>query len=556
MSIADSPQADAVLARLLVALAKNPSSSLRQVAIHREGGERNPAVTPFGMVISQSCRDAFGRFFSSGEHPLSALAIAAHAQAHFEFSPLFNPIGRLKDLSLAVISLIEDARVEARMGLIVPKLSDVFARCLDPKEAKAMVGVEGQLAQLAVCLHLRTDPFDNFLCKKVLSMMERVWEMPSLDLHDQRRAFNAVRSVGSVIANDLGQLRYRFDRSRYHVWPPYRDDNSGLWSDEKAEDLIHETVSQSNATDHSESSTPGLNMDRDLLFFYDEWDSSENRYKAGYTTVKHRGVDVMRMGAEIRPRFSSLSKAGARWTKALRGHRFSFGDSGDNLDLDRAVERSIDVVSGVSSNDRIFRLWRRQKLRAGVLFLLDASQSANDRIPGTFLSVLDVQKRALIGLADRFTADAISFGIFSFNSNTQDDVRVFAHKGFLTNWSDQERQSLKNLQAELSTRMGAALRHAGAICNGVLQQMAVVVITDGEPTDIDPRAPYYFDADTHQAVQDLRQSGVEVLCLKIGEDLRGRSAKIFGESNLFCVNPKAVSLGLLQLTRKLRKSFV
>ena len=556
MSVSDTPQADVVLARLLVALANNPSGVSREVAIHREGGERNPAVTPFGLVISQSCREAFGTFFSSGEQRLSALAIAAHAQAHFEFSPLFNRMGRLKDLSLAVISLIEDARVEARMGLVVPKLSEVFARFLDPQKAKTIVGVEGQLAQIAVCLHLRTDPFENLLCKKVLSMMELVWRMPSILLLDQRRAFDAVREIGSVIANDLGQLRYRFDRSRYNVWPPYRDDNSGLWSDEKAEDLIHETVSQGKATDYSESSTPGLDADRDLLFFYDEWDSSENRYKAGYATVKHRGVHVTRMGAEIRQRFSSLITADAPWTKALRGHRFSFSDSGDNLDLDRTVERSIDVVSGVASNDRIYRIWRRRKFRAGILFLLDASQSANDRISGTFLSVLDVQKRALISLADRFSADAIPFGIFSFNSNTQDDVRVIAHKGFLTLWSDNERQSLKNLQAELSTRMGAALRHSGAICNGVLQQLAVVVITDGEPTDIDPRAPEYFDVDTHRAVQELRQSGAEVLCLKIGEDLRGRSAMIFGQSNLFCVNPKAVSPGLLQLFRKLRKSFV
>src|SRR5207245_11527117 len=35
--------------------------------------------------------------------------------------------------------------------------------------------------------------------------------------------------VAGILANDLGQMRVRFDPQRYRVEPAYRDDNTFLW---------------------------------------------------------------------------------------------------------------------------------------------------------------------------------------------------------------------------------------------------------------------------------------------------------------------------------------
>lgn len=553
--LTSSPQADIVLSRLLNCFNDQQRNITRQVAVNLKVTARNPAVTPFGMVISQDYCDRLVSSFNTPRVPAFSLAAAAHAHAHYEFSNFFNPVERLKDLSLAVIALVEDARVEEVLNRLFPRVRTVFSRFLLPSIAQHMIGVEGQLAQLAVALHLKSDPFDNYLCTKALLMFDRLLEMPSHSSDHKIRAFNAARDIGSILANDLGQLRYRFDRSRYSVWPSYRDDNSGLWSDQKADDLVQEAISQGQNRSKSESEISGLEELQDTLFYYDEWDESENKYRIGFVTVRHRGVISRQFTNKRLLYFSPELTSRSQSFPSIRGDRYRYVDNGDDLYLDRALQRHLDLWAGADTNNKIYRTWSRKRIRTGVTLLLDASESANDRIPGTFLSVLDVEKQALISLADQFGADSVPFGIASFHSNSNKDVFVNYHKGFLDYWSHQEREGIRKLNATLSTRMGASLRHVGAISGRLFDQMIVVVITDGEPSDIDQPLSY-FHSDTRRAVIELKEKNIGVFCLKIGEDRAQSVASIFGESNLFCVKPNALSVGLSQLLKRLRKNFV
>ena len=548
------PQAEDVLSRLLRGLACTLNETPLVVSIHRSLGPRNPVVTPFGLVVSQAYSDLLRSFFAAPEIPVNALATSAHATAHHEFSPFFNDVGHLGDLSLAVISILEDARVEACLCQSIPNLSGVFGHFLDPMKARDLVGVEGQLAQLAVCLHRKSDPFDNFLCAKALSMMEGVWDASSRSPAERRQVFDSVRAIGSVIANDLGQLRYRFDRSSYSAWPPYRDDNSVLWSDERAQDFLHETVTRTGEPFLSSVGSEESSDQDGHVFYYDEWDFVANQYKEAYATVRHHGPGLVGRKVDCRQRFLVRSNKPSTWSMAIRGDRRKFSNVGNEINLDLVIERTVDLISGKALDDCVFQFWQRQRLRVGVMLLLDASESANERIPGTFLSVLDAQKQALSALADRFRADSLVFAVASFRSNTQDDVRVTVHKEFSGSWSMRERESLRNLQAQLSTRMGAALRHAGNIVEE-MQQSIVVVITDGEPSDVDERPVGYFDHDARVAVNELKRSGVDVLCLKIGDDSDERSARIFGSSHVYCIRPQSIAPGLFQLFKRLRKNF-
>lgn len=80
----------------------------------------------------------------------------------------------------------------------------------------------------------------------------------------------------------------------------------------------------------------------------------------------------------------------------MRGEFKLSVDSSEQLWLDKAIERSIDLRCQISPDENIFLQWQRQQLSAGVMVLIDASESANDRIAGSFTSILDLEKKQLL----------------------------------------------------------------------------------------------------------------------------------------------------------------
>ena len=65
------------------------------------------------------------------------------------------------------------------------------------------------------------------------------------------------------------------------------------------------------------------------------------------------------------------------------------------------------------------------------------------------------------------------------------------------------------MEGGLSTRMGAAMRHAA---HHLLKQpeclKLLLIITDGEPADIDERGPQHLRHDTKKAVEELYSKGI------------------------------------------------
>ena len=84
----------------------------------------------------------------------------------------------------------------------------------------------------------------------------------------------------------------------------------------------------------------------------------------------------------------------------------------------------------------------------------------------------------------------------------------------------------------MSTRKGAALRHAGA---GLMRQperrKLVILVTDGEPADIDERDPQHLRHDTRKAVDELAAKGVFTYCLTLDPNADAYVKRIFGAGN-------------------------
>ncbi len=120
--------------------------------------------------------------------------------------------------------------------------------------------------------------------------------------------------------------------------------------------------------------------------------------------------------------------------------------------------------------------------------------------------------------------------IAGFHSNTRHEVRYHHIKGFAERWDDTVKARLAAVQAGWSTRMGAALRHAGHyLAARRADKKILLLLTDGEPADVDVAEPDHLRADARKAVEDLSGVGVTTFCLSLDPKADEYVRDIFGK---------------------------
>jgi nitric oxide reductase activation protein len=93
------------------------------------------------------------------------------------------------------------------------------------------------------------------------------------------------------------------------------------------------------------------------------------------------------------------------------------------------------------------------------------------------------------------------------------------------------------MKGGLSTRMGAALRHAGQhLLKQSEKRKLILMVTDGEPADIDERDPQHLRQDTKKAVEELYSTGVLTYCLTLDPNADDYVKRIFGANNYTIVD--------------------
>jgi nitric oxide reductase activation protein len=281
---------------------------------------------------------------------------------------------------------------------------------------------------------------------------------------------------------------------------------------------------------------------------YDEWDYRVQLLRPDWSRlVEHRSErgDATQM-EEILEKYKPVAnrlrhlidKLQPRGVVRRRGY-----EAGDELDIDAAVTAMTDIRRGVMPdprvNIRITRHWRDLAL----LVLIDLSESTNEPI-GTRVSsasagptVLDLTREACALLAWAVDSIGDRFALHGFASDGRQDVRYYRLKDFDDSYDDSARARLAGMQGGLSTRMGTALRHAGRQLR--LQsnrQRLLLVITDGEPADIDERDPRYLREDCRHAVDQLGAQGIHSYCLTLDPQADAYVAGIFGANNYSIVD--------------------
>jgi nitric oxide reductase activation protein len=163
-----------------------------------------------------------------------------------------------------------------------------------------------------------------------------------------------------------------------------------------------------------------------------------------------------------------------------------------------------------------------------------------------------LEKQAADILAQSLDPGCDRIAVDGFASNGRNEVRYTHIKDFSETYGDEQRRYLFQQRGALSTRMGAALRHAGTcLAAEHAEKKVLLVITDGEPSDIDVVDKAYLVEDARHAVGALTVRGIDTFCLTLDKRADSYVRTIFGSWNFLIVD-NAISLPF-QITQALER---
>lgn len=491
------------------------------------------------------------RGFTASDAEKLYRAAVAHVGAHCRFTLTKFPPGGLKPLQVALVSLIEDARVEQLAMRELPGLRSLFLP-FHSASPSGPVTADSMLARLARAL---ADPSyrddDGWVTKgrDAFFSNENRWG-------DQQLS----RRIGDLLGNDLGQMRVRFDSRNYLVQPAYRDDNLFLWNFEDEEHQFLNTEQMLEAArirQSDEDPSPTGQNDADAqpeeaqgraeithrqsggltVAQYAEFDYVASCARPEWTTVKEymptpQSPDFLLRLLDQRPDLTHRFTELIRSARVSRTERLRRQAEGEFLDLDACIDATISLRVGEAPGSRVHGRYERRSRDLSVLLLLDGSQSTADRVCGGSYSVLDVERQAAALLAHAMSELGDPFAIAAFASDGRENVHYFRVKDFSKPYDASAQANLAGLRSSLSTRLGAAMRHAGsALAQQRSYRRLLLVVTDGQPSDLDVTDERYLVEDARKATHELRRMGIDTFCVGLDTGADDYLDRIFGKRN-------------------------
>jgi nitric oxide reductase NorD protein len=465
-------------------------------------------------------------------------AAVAHAEAHLALPTVCRPVGTLKPLQTALVGLIEDARVEALAIRRFPGLQRLWAgfHVAEPSGARTAATLMARLARALLDPDYQdSDGFVAKGCALFAAETNRLGD-PAIS-----------RTIGGLLGNELGQMRVQFNARTYVVEPAYRDDGAHLWElPETPDDALAMTIDAARAATgeggEREQASPaesaprardgGMDERGAVLATYPEWDSAAGVERPDWTTLRDTIPSLGATGsadleAALRARVARLVR-GSIVGQTMRQRR---QPDGEDLDIDAAIDAAVAIRAGDQPGERIYSHRRPRGRDLATMIVLDVSQSTQE-VGAQGYSVLTAERVAVGALAEALEAQGDAYALRAFASAGRDDVRVTRLKDFAEPLSPVVLARLAGLRSGLSTRLGAALRHAGAELAPVrTYRKLLLVLTDGEPSDIDVSDPRELVEDSRRAVLDLRRQGIDVFGIVMDPSGAGSGAAIFGRHN-------------------------
>lgn len=475
-------------------------------------------------------------------------AAAMHAAAHLRFGPAPLDRNGLKPLQQAILGVLEDARVEML----------------------AMHELPG-LRRLWLSFHVGEaagNSIDALLQRLARALMDPAFDDPHPWVDKARRLFHRapahgmaagqtahLRQAASLLGNDLGQMRLQFNASAYLPFPGYRDDNAHLWQTEERtpedapailsaqaqaenDDAQYQGLRRHDSAGQAAAShTRGAQANSDTaaetgpesgvipVAAVAEWDRLCMRYRADWCQVFElvpSPADPGCLADSLQTSRARIARAAALLRAAGRRGRFVAASAdGEEFMTDRLIAGAVALRAARMPEPRIYRNPIRRPHAVEVHLVIDTSVSTAAIIEtgqaSVALRLLDAMKTAC-ALACAALEDAgIPCSLTGYSSNTRHHLRIQPVKALDESLhAEGVLPRLAGLVPQWSTRTGAVLRHIAAATSGTKAKRLLVLLTDGEPYDIDVHDPAYLEDDLRRAVREAAAGGAEVVSLHAG----------------------------------------
>ena len=502
-------------------------------------------------------------------------AAAAHAAAHLAYTTRPISAEALTPVQMVFVGLFEDARIEHLAIREFPGLKQLWLQFHE------------KLRQVSCS----TDKVVSLMERMALALLDHKYqELDPLVLEAVtmfQTQFNE-RPEDPQLSWDLGVTFFNKTYERMTIPSlrvlesmaiPYRDDNRYIWAFDEAEwheaeympasqrqvrktvnvmEMVNELDCELAGDDAQEIwrlETPFF-LDQEGCtinelegtepvsqpYHYPEWDYQVQLHRPDWVTLLEKRqpkgdselidrtlVEYRPIATRLKYIIDSLQPEGI-----VRQRR---QEDGDEIDINAAIRAMIDLRMGEAPDTRINIRYIRKTRDLAVLVLLDLSESTNEILPNTDRPVLQLAREATALLSWAIDAIGDPFAIHGFASDGRHDVQYFRFKDFDQPYDDNAKARLAGMQGGLSTRMGGALRHAASfLLRQPQQKKLVLLVTDGEPADIDVRDPQYLRHDTKKAVEEMAASGVMTYCLILDPEADDYVSRIFGVNGFTVVD--------------------
>ncbi|MCW8964670.1 MAG: nitric oxide reductase activation protein NorD [Gammaproteobacteria bacterium] len=502
-------------------------------------------------------------------------ATAAHMASHMIYSSEPISAEQLSPAQMFFIGLFEDARIEYKATSAFPGLKKLWLAIMQvPGEEEVEHPTMPKLAHFAQMLLDRNITSDdeelNALAQKFHDNIEEKQDDNNFSWHMGLEVFNLFST-----RKEVPSLRIL---ERIDI--PYRDDNRYVWEFEEFDtnvefeyvpasqrqvrkqvsviEMANEVDCELAGDDAQEIWTCSTNMrpyEDDLTdeqvsfndmwgkepvsdpFHYQEWDYQIQLHRPDWATVYERRQprghveDIQLIIDEYKPVahrikqiIDLLTPEGVQRVRNM--------EDGDEIDINAAIDAMIAIRMGEQPNTRITMRNVLKNRDLAVVLLLDLSESTNEAMQGSEKTVLQLTREAATLVSTAIEGIGDPFAIHGFASDGRHDVQYYRFKDFNQHFDDESKARLAGMKGGLSTRMGAALRHAGQhLLRQPERRKLVLMVTDGEPADIDERDPQHLRHDTKKAVEELYSTGVLTYCLTLDPNADDYVKRIFGANN-------------------------
>ena len=499
-------------------------------------------------------------------------AMSAHLAAHISYTEKAISAEQLSPAQMFFIGLLEDARIEYLAIEAFPGLKKLWRSLL---ETEYVCNLEHSTIEVLENIALML--LDRGIRKgddaQILSFISSFHDSIEANKHDNHFSWHKGIELFNIFAarKEIPSLRILES-----IRIPYRDDNRFIWEFEEfdwensleyvpaSQRQVRKTVSAMEMANEVDCELAGDDAqeiwtcatelfpyeDEGVSFnemwgkepvsepyHYQEWDYQVQLHRPDWATVYERRqpkgdpgmiddilTEYKPVAYRIRQIIDMLTPEGVQRVRNM--------EDGDEVDINAAIDAMVAIRMGEQPSPRITMRNVIKNRDLAVVVLLDLSESTNEIVEGSDKSVLQLTREAasLVGTAINGIGDP--FAIHGFSSDGRHDVQYYRFKDFNQHFDDEVKSRLAGMKGGLSTRMGAAMRHAAQhLLKQPERRKLLLLVTDGEPADIDERDPQHLRHDTKKAVEELYTRGVLTYCLTLDPQADNYVKRIFGANN-------------------------